>query len=200
MKSLLLFGLILLTSCGTGLSSRPRVDDTPSPLAIKTYLDNFLANNPSCMNNTITRQDGAMILREDLIVALLGDSIQCITELPGKFEMALGYPGEDKYVVKFGFSEYVKDFEVSDDYKLMFQTFSIVDKATASRLITGQRYRISGQCYDFANHSSFMLPSGNYTEDYPSITVSASDAWGNTKPVFNLGTFIIEGLQFEPIE
>lgn len=185
-----LFALILVVSCVQ--KSTKQTDETKESI-LKTYLDSFLASNSNCFDNEITKEEATKFLTTDFVAKCLGDSIPCISELPVKFEMLLPYENEDKYVIKFAYSEFSNGVRLSPKYGTTFQIFSIVDKETASKLKENALYYIYGASYDYANSKSFTLPSGKYFEGYPSIS-----KWEG-KPEVNLGTLIVQNISFKEL-
>lgn len=188
MKKLICCFLAICLFVGCIQSSKKSQKEEPKEPKLKTYIDVFLASNNSCFDNEIKKEEATKFLTVDFVVKCLGDSVSWLSELPVKFEMLLPYENEDKYVVKFVYSELSNSSRISKEYKVSFQTLSIVDKETASKLKENSLYYISGSCYDYANSKSFTLPSGKYFEGYPSIS-----KWEN-KPEVNLGTLIVQNI------
>lgn len=192
----LLAAVLMFCSC---TNTTTKKQEEKKPFALKTLLDQFVADNPEMSNNEVTLKDASIKLA-DLIRQNVGDSLALISELPVEFEMTMEYPNEiyiktpGMYVAKFGFGEYQSKTKLSDNYKATFIVFSIVDKETVSKLKKGALYNIKGTFKDFANcKGSFQLPSGKCIENPPSVHSY------NDGPSFNLGTLIVENLSFEEI-
>lgn len=193
MKKLIYCLLAITLFAGCVQSNKQSKKEEPAELKIKHYIDSFLASNKDCFDNEIKKEEATKFLTIDFVAKCLGDSIPYISELPVKFEMLLPYENEDKYVIKFAYSELSNSFRISKEYKVTFQVFSIVDKETASKLKENALYHISGACFDYANSKSFTLPSGKYFEGYPSIS-----KWED-KPEINLGTIVVQNISFKEI-
>lgn len=193
MKKLIYCFLSIVLFAGCVQNNKQLKREEPAELKLKCYIDSFLDSNKDCFDNDIKKEEAAKFLAVDFVAKCLGDSIPYISELPVKFEMLLPYENEDKYVIKFAYSELSNNFYISKEYKVTFQVFSIVDKETASKLKENALYYISGACYDYANRKSFTLPSGKYFEGYPSIS-----KWED-KPEVNLGTIIVQNISFKEI-
>lgn len=183
--------IVLLAGCVQ--SNKQSKKEEPAEPKLKSYIDSFLVSNKDCFDNDIKKEEATKFLTTDFVAKCLGDSIICISELPVKFEMLLPYENEDKYVLKFAYSELSNNFRLSPKYGVTFQIFSIVDKEIASKLKENALYHISGACYDYANSKSFTLPSGKYFEGYPSIS-----KWED-KPEINLGTLIVQNISFKEV-
>lgn len=195
--------LILWVSCVP--KNNEKQQENP-PFALKTFLDNFISENPNIGNNEITLKDGEGVLCSE-IQKNIGDTLAFFSQLPFEFEMAMeypqspfdfeteSYPNAGKYVIKFGFGEYTSNCTISDNYKVTFQVFAVVGKEIVSPLVKGGLYHINGKFKDFANcHGSFVLPSGKCFDGSPRISLL------DNKLHFNIGTLILEDITISKID
>jgi len=185
-----LIALIALSCTGNTQSVQTK-KEVAEPLLIQNYLDNFLSENPNCIDNDILREECGEKLKVGVINGLMGDSIRFITQIPVEYEMSLRQ-GDDSYIIKFVCGKNVTNLRVSDKYDVSFQLFSIVDKETAKTIKDKGRYYVSGTCNAYADNKTFPLPSGKKYSNYPRITKSSSI--GGDKPNFDLGTFVVKNI------
>jgi hypothetical protein len=178
MQKIVLLFVLIISLLGCTPKSQNTNQEPQREYLIKVFLDKFLSENRNCFNNDVTKKDCELTLKNEFLKNL-GDSIPCISELPLEFEMLIEYENDiikilypellHKYVVKFSFSETRHNIKISDNYDVTFQVFAIVDKNAVLELKEGNFYYIAGSCYDFASKNSFVLPSGDYFNGYPTI-------------------------------
>lgn len=205
MKTQLLTALFLLTLTFTGCISKTNTNNSGKistteevrvKLLLENYLDGFLNSNKDCFNNDITKEECTKMLAVDFLLTQLGDSINCITQLPLQYKQMAKY-NDNKYVVKFEYGKESSKHTLSSNYITYFQVFSIVDKKTASMLKEGENYYLKGRCYSYANRKTFTMPSGTDFAGgtyYDGATTINKDSYGKTR--INLGTLIVENLSF----
>lgn len=161
-------------------------------------IEGLLSTNPNAANNEITKQDfidKSNMTIDSLINEYKGKEFTIIENIPANFEMMLEYKtgaNAGNYIVKFDVSGMLSGYRPSYDYDISFMIFSVVSKEVASQLVENKNYYLKCRLNDFVNAKNFTLPSGKKYEDLPSIMYYSGDKKWN----FDLGTFLVEDLQF----
>lgn len=172
----------------------------PKKPNIQLFLDSCLESNPNARNNEVTRGILADTIKTRLQTHI-GDTLAILSDTPLEYEMCLEYSkksdkNKGRYVVKFSLSSFDEGSPQSDKFETTLQVFTIMEKQDVAKLTERGKYQVQGVFVDFANYSSFILPSGRCFTDYPSVTLSSSY---NEKLFINLGTLILDSVTVKPI-
>lgn len=198
MKKLLLLVVILWNASCVSINNKQVSEkgaDTllQKPLILTTWLDDFLSKHSDCFDNDIKTEEAENFLAVDFLLSQLGDSIDCVTQIPVKFNDMLKY-NNNKYLLKFVADKYTTDLKLSDKYDASLTVLAFVDKKTASQLVEGKLYFIDGSCHSYADSKHLQLPSGAvFNLATPSLKKSAFDG-----VQVDLGILLVTDLTFRP--
>jgi hypothetical protein len=189
---------ILMLSCENSAYKQGSFKTEPvkeKETELKMFLDKFILNHPDCFDNEIKNDMCSKMLIIEFFSFMTNDSINFLNEVEMRFEQMAPYPDGD-YLVKFHHSSR-RLRKISNSYDLTFQVFSKVNKEVAQNLIDGKKYTLSGNIVDYANKSSFVLPSGKWFIDFITIDKRLkSNSFVDEIIYINLGSLIIENLEF----
>ena len=202
---MLVAATLFFAGCGGNSKETAKLDGE-----MKRTLDACISANPNYNNNELTRSALADSIKTRF-QTYRGKQLKQIEAIPCEYETAIMYDDfygavydstlVGKYVVKFSYSDmYELDSRISNEYNVMLQIFSIVEKETAMQLAEGKEYYISGTFKDFMNDSKetgIRLPDGQYYIGYPSVISTSSSSVGTT---ISLGAFVLENITFELAE
>lgn len=179
MNKLLSISFLLLLVIGfSGCVQNANNQNVKKELILKTFLDEFAAQNPDCLNNDITKEECTKKLEQEIQQKLFGDSIPALTQLRMEFKHLWEEDG-DQYLAEFACGNRLNGYSISDDYEMAIRAYSLVDKETALQLKEGKAYHIKGACHKF--HNGIL--------DYVEITdIGKAD--------YNLGGLLITDLSF----
>ncbi|ERI85157.1 hypothetical protein HMPREF1981_02044 [Bacteroides pyogenes F0041] len=200
---------IFLLACCTNVHNG-KVNSGIKETNIQVFLNSCLESNPNARNNEITRGMLADTIRTRL-QAQIGDTLAILSGLTFDFEMCLEYHrrfntfesdidrNAGKYAVKFSTSNFNNESISSDKFNVTLQVLTVMNKEDVANLKDNGKYQIQGTFVDFANNSEetgFLLPSGGYFIDYPSVFMDSLD---EEKMIINLGTIILDNIKLKPM-